>query len=379
MRFLKYLGLFFCLFITGCTEHNTTQNPIEKALKSNKPIIKKVVDSVENHELQIIFTKINRNGDSISFTDYQYQVNDSNYFYPASTVKLPIALLALEKLGKDKRFNRKTQFYVEGDSIETTVENEIDKIFAVSDNEAFNRLFEYLGADYINKTLKSKGLKPIRISHRLSTPDAYNVTTKPLIFYEKDSLLTEVPGTINQEPTPLKINRLIKGKGYMDNDSLVMEPMDFSLKNYLPLTTLHNIVKRVIFPQTFKENERFELKPTDRTFILNSMASYPKDHGYDPVEYYDSYGKFFIYGDSKENIPRDIKIHNKVGYAYGYLTDCAYIHDQENDVEFIVSATIHVNENRIFNDNNYEFDNIGIPFLAELGRQLYKQQLQEKP
>ena len=61
-----------------------------------------------------------------------------------------------------------------------------------------------------------------------------------------------------------------------------------------------------------------------------------------------------------------------MGYAYGYLTDCAYIVDKKKNKEWLITATIHVNDNQIFNDDKYEYDNIGIPFLAELGRQLIK-------
>ena len=73
---------------------------------------------------------------------------------------------------------------------------------------------------------------------------------------------------------------------------------------------------------------------------------------------------------SKEHLPKHIEIYNKVGYAYGYLTDCAYIKNTKTNREFILTGTIHVNENQIFNDDTYEYESIGIPFLAELGRQL---------
>jgi hypothetical protein len=56
-----------------------------------------------------------------------------------------------------------------------------------------------------------------------------------------------------------------------------------------------------------------------------------------------------------------------VGYAYGTLTDVAYIHDQESDLKFFLTATVLVNENKIFNDDNYEHETVGIPFLARLG------------
>jgi uncharacterized alpha/beta hydrolase family protein len=101
------------------------------------------------------------------------------------------------------------------------------------------------------------------------------------------------------------------------------------------------------------------------------MQKLPREQGYDPKIYYDSYGKFLWFGDTKKQLPKHIKIYNKVGYAYGTLTDCAYIEDRKNNLSYFVTATILVNQNGIFNDNNYEYDSIGIPFLAKLGRQIH--------
>ncbi|TXE08616.1 hypothetical protein ES711_08950 [Gelidibacter salicanalis] len=68
-----------------------------------------------------------------------------------------------------------------------------------------------------------------------------------------------------------------------------------------------------------------------------------------------------------------MKIHNKTGYAYGYLTDSAYIINKKTNQEFLITATIHVNKNKIYNDGMYEYDAVGIPFLAALGRQLIRE------
>jgi hypothetical protein len=84
-----------------------------------------------------------------------------------------------------------------------------------------------------------------------------------------------------------------------------------------------------------------------------------------------------MFGDSRERIPSHIKIYNKVGFAFGTLTDCAYIHDTRTGVEFLLSATILVNEDGIFNDDIYEYQETGIPFLAALGRELYQFELQD--
>ena len=372
--------VFYCVFIIlVCISCNKEKSgdPLREVLASESPEIKRVIDSLPQHEVQILFTRIERDAhDTPLFTDYEFQVHDNVYFYPASSVKFPIAVLALEKLYREKKFTSHTRFFIEGDSLETTFKDEVLKIFAVSDNEAYNRLFEFLGTDYINTTLHKKGLQPVRISHRLSAPNAYDLHTKPMVLYENDTTITQVNSIVNSEHVSLSLNDIKKGKAFYQGDSLVLEPFDFSLKNYLPLRTLHNTLKRVIFPEVFNENERFSLDKNDHDFLLNAMHTLPAAAGYDPNTYYDSYGKFFIFGDSKESIPDHIKIYNKVGYAYGTLTDCAYIKDSKNDIEFMLSATILVNKDQIFNDNVYEYDDIGIPFLAELGRQLYATELE---
>ncbi|WP_417360928.1 serine hydrolase [Galbibacter sp.] len=368
------LSLFYILIAIaiGCGPKQSSNNDVlNKVTLSQHPKIKKIIDSADHYELQVMLSTIDRQNDTVTFTDYQFRVDDSNYFYPASTVKLPISLLALEKLDQDPRFDRNSLFYVDGDTLETTFAKEITKIFAISDNEAYNRLFEYLGKDYINKALKDKGISPLRISHRLSTPDAHNPMSKAIIFHQNDSTLSQIQSKTSKAVERLNLKSVYKGKGYIDsNDSLVLEPFNFATKNYLPISSLHGIMKRIIFPDAFSKKEQFHLSPSDREFVLHAMSSVPRALGFEEQEYYDSYGKFLIYGDTHERIPESIKIYNKVGYAYGYLTDCAYIYDKESSTEFIVTANLLVNESGIFNTGDYQYDTVGIPFLAELGREL---------
>ena len=377
---MKTLNLAFVLFFLvslSCETGRKENNPMATVLASQNSSIRKVLDSVDQYEVQILFTQIERNPDSIILTDYEFQVDQKNYFYPASTVKLPIAVLALEKLNLTDTLNRNTRYYIEGDSVENTFAEDISKILAVSDNHANNRLFEFQGQDDINTRLEAKGVSPVRISHRLGI-HSDDLTTKPLVLYMNDSTTGISESIINSEPLPLHLNGIKKGVGYYKNDSLHNEPFDFSYKNYYPIVSQHQVLKRIIFPELFDKTKRFDLSPDQRAFLLNTMHTLPKDAGYDPIDYYDGYCKFFIYGDSKENIPEHIKIYNKVGFAYGTLTDCAYIVDEQNQIEFMLTATILVNKDEIFNDDKYEYDEIGIPFLAELGRQFYKYELKRK-
>lgn len=360
----------------GCS--STKKNILQETLASNNPKIKTVMSNPEAFELQIIYTQIFRDkNNKVSFKDFTYNLNANNYFYPASTVKFPIAILALEKLNLIENTSKETQYFIEGKSEKLRFSEEISKVFAVSDNAASTNLLEFIGFDYVNESMVSKGLTPFRLSHRLSTINPGNPITKPITLFKSNNTILNMPAIQNKHSVPLQLNKLKKGIGYVKNDTLVNTPFDFSNKNYYPLETLHNTMKRIVFPEAFKESERFNLNEKDREFILFSMQNLPKNAGYNPAEYYDGYCKFFMFGDTKENIPTNIKIYNKVGDAYGTLIDCAYIVDTENSVEFIASATLLVNKDGIFNDDKYEYDTIGLPFLGELGRQLYDRNLKK--
>lgn len=361
----------------GCA--NSKQNILKQVLLSDNAKIKNVMTNADDFELQIIYTQILRDkGNKITFKDYTYNLNAKNYFYPASTVKFPIAVLALEKLNTLEHTSVNTEYLIEENSKKVKFSEEISKVFAVSDNEASTNLLEFVGFDYVNKSMNAKGLPLFRISHRLSGADPTNRSTKAITLYKTDGTASNLASIKNKPIVPLNLNKIKKGIGYMKDDALVNDPFDFSNKNYYPLETLHNTMKRIVFPEMFKESERFKLTENDREFILFSMQNLPKNAGYDPDQYYDGYCKFFMFGDTKENIPPNIKIFNKVGDAYGTMIDCAYIVDAEHKVEFIISATLLVNKNQIFNDNKYEYDTIGLPFMAELGRQLYTKNLKLK-
>ena len=175
----------------------------------------------------------------------------------------------------------------------------------------------------------------------------------------------------NKEPKKLKLKNIKKGKGYINSTGeMIKQEMDFSKKNYISITDLHRIMKILFFPKKFKEEERFNLTNEQREILLNYMSGYPKDFGYSPEEFPHYFTKFFIYGDKELELDENIIIYNKVGFAYGQLSDVAHI--KKNNVSIILTATIDVNTNKIYNDDKYDYDSIGFPFLAEISREIIK-------
>lgn len=67
-----------------------------------------------------------------------------------------------------------------------------------------------------------------------------------------------------------------------------------------------------------------------------------------------------------------------MGWAYGFLTDVSYLVDLKNKIEFMLSSTIYVNMDGILNDDKYEYESIGHPFLNDLGKAVYGYELKRK-
>jgi len=128
------------------------------------------------------------------------------------------------------------------------------------------------------------------------------------------------------------------------------------------------------------ESSRYNFSDEDYTFIYQYMSQYPSETSFPDYKgaYEDNYVKFLMFGNKVGSIPENIKVFNKVGEAYGFLTDVAYIVDFEKNIEFILAATIYVNEDGIVNDGVYEYESVGIPFLHSLGEVVYNYELKRK-
>lgn len=371
-----FLHIFIVLFVSCSSE----LNEIERILKDRSPAIKNVYQNKEKHNLQILYTKIVRDSlGAVSFMEYDYKVDDNVYFYPASTMKLPIIALTLQKINELRssgvNINVENKILLaNGDKVitETTFKDLIAKVFLVSDNSASNILINFLGYNYFNQEMKRKGLKNIILNHKFN-PDPHVTTDWKIYTLDRDIISKNETQDIIEHNN---LENLSQGNSQILNDEKVDSSFDFKTKNRATLRDLDGVVKRIIYPELYEEKNRINLRDQDYDFLRYWMSRFTfEDVGVEYQKdstYYDSYNKFFVYGDSVNAIDRKIRIYNKVGEAYGTLTDISYIKDYQNDIEFFLSATIYINQNNIVNDNLYEYDDLGIPFLAELARQIYK-------
>ncbi|THH37767.1 serine hydrolase [Neolewinella litorea] len=366
-------------------------NPLARIIEEQRDSFAPWVDDPARYEVQVLYTQIDRSPDgSVALTTHRWGVDDTEYFYPASTVKLPVAVLALQRLnelgvlgmdaytplfhGTGTVLASAPQTPVSRDTSSLdglpSVAHYVRKIFLASDNDAYNRLFEWLGPTYINAALREVGITGGRILHRVGvdgfTPENH-AYLNPVRFAAGYETLYQIGERHDPFYDPLStLCGQLRGVGYLEGDSLVNAPFDFRRKNYLSLQNLHDILLQVVVPEAV--NDTFRLTPADYELLRTAMAQRPRESISPRYTKPDNYVKFWIYGDQPEStrIPDKVRILNKVGWAYGYLTDAAYITDGE--VEFMLVGTIHTNANRIYNDGVYEYEEVGMPFFGRLGR-----------
>jgi hypothetical protein len=395
----QFLLLLCVLPLTLFSQEKTDMFLKDLLAPETDSLLQVVLNQPETFRYQIIYTQINRDKNNIpSFKNYYYNVDPHRYFNPASMVKMPLAFLSLEKLNTlkkagvnkytsilfDSAWSKQTTAY-----IDSTAENDlpsiaqyIRKAFLISDNDAYNRMYEFTGQQTINRRLHEMGYPEVRITRRFTgmTLDE-NRHTNPIRFINKKGVVVySQPMAYNTDT--FDFSREYKmGKGHFDsNDSLINEPIDFTTANNLPLENMQQILQSVMFPASVDPKQRFHLTNDDYSFLYRFLSQYPSETNYpkyDTSVYYDSYVKFF-FRDDTHKMPPYIRVFNKVGWAYGCLTDVSYVADFKNKVEFMLAVTVYVNSDGVLNDNKYDYETIGWPFMNKIGQAMYRYELNRK-
>ena len=383
----------FSSFIGNAQDKKLIENLLRKDTSS---VVKLVLDSPTKYRLQIIYTQIKRkrNGKP-KFTQYTYRLNEKEYFYPASLVKLPVCALALQKinelevdgLDKNNRMITTTDYDCQTPETKDSTAKDgypalghyIKKMLLVSDNMAFNRAYEFLGQEYIHKNLAKKKYKNARILHRFWGCDTLmNRHTNPISFYDsKGEILYEQEGAFYTKQLSNPLGDINFGKGRLMDTVIVYKPKNFKYNNSVSLMDETEILKSILFPKSVGKKKRFKLTEEDYTFLRKYLFMYPSQSDYPNYKtdstYFDAYKKYLYYGKNPKLTLTDssLKIYNIVGQALGFTADCAYFFDPKTKTEFMLSAVIYTNADGILYDDKYEYNSIAFPFLERLGKDVY--------
>src|SRR3979490_1972774 len=93
-------------FLTANAQEKTDPWLKELLMSKASPLLQHVLNNPDSFQYQIIYTQIDRDKHNTpTFTNHYLNVDRNRYFNPASTVKLPTALVALEKMNDWKTTN----------------------------------------------------------------------------------------------------------------------------------------------------------------------------------------------------------------------------------------------------------------------------------
>lgn len=386
-KYIRFPALCMALFPLALSaqvpavapKDSTRTDPfLENLLGQYPQYFDSVLKKKEIHQVQVIYTSIDRGANGIAgLKHYYFNVNPSGYFYPASTVKLPVAMLALQGVNELKSYgiDKNTSMLTGKDhSSQTAVYNDpsspdgrptiahyLKRLLQASDHDAYNRLYEFLGQQYANYLLHTKGYPDAMLSQRLgvSMTDEENRHTNPVIFAGRgNKVLYQQAGQYNKAGLPGKNSKAERAG------------------NRISLEDLHSMLISLVFPNKVTASQRFDLTDEDRIFLLKYMSQLPTEsfsppYSDDTATYYPAYTKYLLYGKSRDTMQKSIRIFNASGEGDGQITDVAYVVDFDKKIEFFLSATIYCNSNST-NDKTYDYENAGFPFMKHVGQVIYE-------
>ena len=320
----------------------------------------------------------------------------AEYFYPASAIKLAAAVAALQTVERLNAANgsidlietplRIAPLFAGDPSQEDdptnraegriTVGHEIRKLALVSDNQAFNRLYDLVGYDELNAAMERLGLSSTVITHRLSetraVPDPR--ASAAVTFLPSGRAPIAVPARTSARVRSNRGAGLLIGTAEIRGGDVVPGPMDFTARNGMSLIDLQNLLVKLARPDIDVDGPPLGLDDLHRTMLLDAMTRYPRESPnpvYSPDTFPDDVSKFLLPGVRRifpSTRPGErVEVTGKIGQAYGFTVENSYLHNTANGRAVFVSAVIYTNSDGVSNDDRYQYDAIGRPFMADLG------------
>jgi hypothetical protein len=384
----RFGGILIALLCFTFTAKSQFADSIQKIIdRDTSLVIREVFSHPQYYRLKIVYTQVYTNSfGNKKLSSWSYRDTVNEYFYPASLVKIPLVLTSMQFFNEHKILDPKlSDILVDSSSYikERTIYDDIMLMLSASDNFAFNRIYNLVGPKYINiNLLKKKYLNTIVIHRFQQGSTQFNQTALPVTVLSQtcDTLYSHRADPMYAPIQHGMADSLI-GFGYFLNDSLIPKPKSFKYHNFVDIRDVHDMMISLNYPNLTKRT-RFNITENQRKTIIKCLQTsplHPNTVEYsDTAIFYPNYLRFTLFGRDKKITYPNIEYFNKSAMAYGFLGDCCYLKDTANDVEFYLSIYMYVNKDEILNDNKYDYDEIGVPFMKRLGEIIYSSMKKRK-
>jgi hypothetical protein len=306
-------------------------------------------------------------------------------------MKMPIALATYEHLTALRSSNpgltrdaaiRMYPVSGNGDAYATTLARETWRALIVSDNSSANRLLGFVGHREAHETLWSLGLASVRIHTGFATGEEIApAELSPRIEVTTSTGTSELVARRSNLTLPATdAKNLDIGKASVVDGVRKEGPLSFAEKNAIRLRDLQDTLVRIMRPELLPAGgKRNVASKEDLAYLRQTLGTLPSVSGLAGFErnvVADYQLVPFLRGIERVRARGRFEIYSKVGQAYGFLVGNAYVVDKDTGRAFFLTAAVYANPNETMNDDNYAYDSISFPALADVGEVFMRHAIQ---
>jgi hypothetical protein len=365
------------------TQSTPTADPLlERVLGGGGKTLKAVLSDRQRYRFQVLYGAVVEKAGVPNLERHGYFA-DAEYFFPASSMKVPLALASYERVpelraAKHPALDRDATLELfplaGGESpYATSLSRETWRALIVSDNASANRILSFVGHREAHESLWGLGLSSVRVHTGFATGQTADpVTLSPRIdIVPKDGQKDSLPPRKSTLTLPAtRASRLDVGNAVVVDGKKVAGPMSFAEKNAASLRDLQDALVRIVRPELLPAKApKSQASRDDLDYLKKTLSTPPSKSGlpgYDRNVVLDYQLNPFLRGLERVRSRDRLEIHVKVGQAYGFLTTNAYVVEKATGKCFFLIATIYANPNEVLNDDLYAYDQIAFPALADV-------------
>ena len=381
---LSALGLAACAKPWASLHASPEEGPLVDVLRSAGPVARRVLQNAGAFELQIIWSRLRadaRAGWRVH-QRHEFGVDARRWFAAASFIKLPLAAMIGELLtqaGLSAQLPALRLTLARAGACAPLPEvleagwpllRLLRAMLVVSDNRAYNALYELIGSDGLHRRLAELGYRDSRLGARLGCASASPGKLAAQLLDATGQLQFDSPAMVSERSQRFPHGRALKGAAWMQDGLQIPGPHDFSRSNFMPLADVHRMTLELGSGSRVDEQAGFALDSSMRSQLADCMRMLPRqcpDPIYPAARFPDDYSKWLMPMASRGRLPDSLSIASKNAESYGFIGDSAFVVDAENGIAFALSAVLFVDRDGVLNDGRYAYAEIGRPFLRELG------------
>lgn len=349
------------------------------------PDARRVLALRDAYQPQVLLTRCVRDGDGWRALDRQaFGPRPRQWFAAASWVKLPLAGLLLEELDR-----RRLDLAVDGLRLEIDgtaacaplptaqaggwrLDALMQSMLVVSDNLAYNALYELLGSDAIHARLRELGFPEIRMATRLGCPQPRSPGKLAARLRDATgAVVWESPAQPQESFQRFPHGNARAGRAWAEAGRVIPGAHDFSDSNFIPLADVH----RMTLAFGGGIGLRFELSAGTRRWLAETLSLVPRQAASLSAEQRalpDDQSKWLLPLDARGRFLPQLRIHSKNAQSYGWIGDSAFIADESAGRACALTVLVFVDRDGVLNDGAYDYAGTGRPFLREVGSALWK-------